>query len=48
MTKAVLCGNPTCCPVAERTGDVVTITDDNKKQVTMTYDQWKALKKAEL
>lgn len=51
MTKVILCGKSHgCCPVAERKGrgDVVTITDDDKNVVTMSYDQWLLLKKAEL
>lgn len=40
MTKIKLCSNPNgCCPVYERRGDVITITDDDGVKITLTAEQ---------
>jgi len=60
MTKTVLCGKPSgCCPTVEieecdcscklcKANRMVTIVDDCKRHITMTYAQYLVLKETEL
>lgn len=46
MTKYTLCSNPNgCCPVYERKGDEVTITDDDGAVIKLTAEHCKELLK---